>query len=112
MADKRTASWGIPGTNSSNYGIITDLSTSDEPIHQPLQDEQGATIDTTKYDTHYTFSMTLQVKSDVTPPVSGSQITIDDKLYYVTRVERVYSNRDYQKLRIDGEAYTNWPKAN
>lgn len=103
-----TASWGVSDKNTA-YGIVTDLTTSEEPLHQPLQNEEGAIIDTTKYDTHYTLSMTIQVKSDVTPPTTGTEITMNDRSYYITRVERLYSNRDYQKLRIDGEAYTDWP---
>jgi hypothetical protein len=103
-----TASWGVSDKNTE-YGIVTDLTTSEEPLHQPLQNEEGAIIDTTKYDTHYTLSMTIQVKSDVKPPETGTEIKMDDRTYYITRVERLYSNRDYQKLRIDGEAYTDWP---
>lgn len=106
-----TASWGVADHKQSSYGIVTDLTTSEEPIHQPLQDESGAIVNTTKYDTHYTLSMTVQVKSNVTPPTTGGNVTVGGKLYYVTRVERVYSNRDYQKLRVDGEAYTAWPTA-
>lgn len=102
-----TCSWGADGLDAT-YGIVVDCTLGNEMIHQPLENETGAVIGTSHYDTRKTISMTVQAKTAATLPTPGSQITVDGEKYACTRVDVVYSNKDYKKLRIEGEAYDNW----
>lgn len=104
------ASWGV-SASASVEGIVTDLSLSEEAIHQPLQNETGAVVGSTQYDTRKTATATIQVKAATELPTAGSEITIAGAKYCCTRAEKVYSNKDYVKIRVDAEAYTNWAGA-
>ena len=103
------ASWGIKdGTTIGGVsGVITDIEVGGEPVLAPEYNEIGAVIKQTKYDTHTTIDVTVEVASTTEPPDDGASITIAGVACYVTRARLIESNQAYRKIAISAEAYAN-----
>ena len=103
------ASWGISdGTSVTNVsGVITDIDVGEDPQMEPQRNEIGAVIKQTKYDTHTTIDVTVEVASTTEPPDDGASITIAGVACYVTRARLIESNQAYRKIAISAEAYAN-----
>lgn len=115
MADRLRASWGIKESHrnapSGVTGVVTDYDEGLEPVMAALQDETGADIGHTIYDTKRSISITIQCKSNSTLPEVDSLITIGSLQCYVDRANITENNQSYMKFAVSASRFKNAPIA-
>lgn len=108
-----TATWGVAGTAGLTASVITDFSVSRQGMFGAENNENGAVIKQTLYDEQVTVTLTAMVAAATDPPKAGDALTVagmgtkSNGTYYVTGSEVIESNKDYRKIRITAECYTN-----
>ena len=101
------ATWGVTDTVSAVSGVVTDLSVTTEAQQQPEYNETGAVIGVVQYDKRLSATATIQVASSVSAPDVGTAVTIGSQTYYVTSATVLQNNKDFRKIQLSLEAWSN-----
>lgn len=101
------ATWGVTDTVGTVSGVVTDLSVTTEAQQQPEYNEKGAVIGVVQYDKRLSATATIQVASSVSAPGVGTAVTIGSQTYYVTSATVLQNNKDFRKIQLSLEAWSN-----
>lgn len=101
------ATWGVTSTVGAVSGVVTDLSVTTEAQQQPEYNETGAVIGVVQYDKRISATATIQVASSVSAPGVGTAVTIGTQTYYVTSATVIQNNKDFRKIQLSLEAWSN-----
>ena len=101
------ATWGVTSTVGTVSGVVTDLSVTTEAQQQPEYNEKGAVIGVVQYDKRLSATATIQVSSSVSAPDVGTAVTIGTQTYYVTSATVIQNNKDFRKIQLSLEAWSN-----
>ena len=106
------ATWGVTDTVGTVSGVVTDLSVTTEAQQQPEYNEKGAVIGVVQYDKRLSATATIQVARSVSAPDVGTAVTIGTQTYYVTSATVLQNNKDFRKIQLSLEAWSNCTAVN
>lgn len=110
------AAWGVDHGLPTPFDtcVVTDYAESREPQQQYEYDQKGAVCGCVKFDTRISISATIQVPKDITLPTEGSTLIVKEgegtdgsKVYLITSLTINQTNRDYRKVSLTLERYSN-----
>lgn len=103
------AAWGVENNLPAPFDacVITDYSETRETQQQYEYDQKGAVCGCVKYDTRVAISATIQVPNNITLPDEGSLLTVDKQVFILTSITINQNNRDYRKVSIALERFSN-----
>ncbi len=111
-ADPTIPGWGVDKSITDlDNNIITDWETAEEGQFAYCQDNKGAVVHREHYDTKTTITATVLFKTTEgnAAITIDKEVSIDTQKFKVASSRLIQSNKDFQKMTLTLERYTNWP---
>lgn len=104
----QTVEWGTAGvTTSVAAGTILNVTTDESGSTEPIENNQGAVVGLTAYDSVTEVNLTILFEVGKTPPALWDIVTAEGLSGFVSKVGKSWGNKQHKKITIGVTVHKN-----